>query len=309
MYESIMKANAVKQLMEKVRSCFLDKHTQGLLLREINKRTRRSQPKLLQEVKGLVDRIHDNDTHAIQPVLERCYLQGLYRDHKLIRYFLKAKIDSWPSESIRVILEQQNNTLDYMSNNSKMIPSITFPSPAEREIPSITSILASDLDSSSAKELDPLPINGALYTDRDQEHNTMLTQVLTLYKFLRSNSFLHSRNLGSPIAQIPLTALGDDVSEARKKNVVKKKIAHIRTAFTTLPPLEVADSEILTKVVDEWYEKPPVAGSLGVEVRREYKKFLRKTYTIDKDFNISLNKYAYARPNVATKDTYFESLE
>jgi hypothetical protein len=73
----------------------------------------------------------------------------------------------------------------------------------------------------------------------------------------------------------------------------------------TVPPLEYQDSLYLESVLDGFYQKSPKDGKLGILIRREYKKFLRRTYTIDPDFNIIMNKYAYIKAKEPTRDVFF----
>lgn len=296
----------LRGLVRQTRSSFIDRRTQTLLVGELKKRIRRDQRALFDEVHGLISRLSQDDVYAIQPILQRYYLQGLYRDHEDIRCFLKAPLDSWPSESLRTVIGKQNNTLDQVARHEKRLHSIKFPLRQERSLPSVTSIM--NIQNSSEHRLEPLSLAHpppVPYTDKDQHLNGMLTKVLTLYRFLMGNSFVHSRNLQSPIVVFPLTLCGEEIAECRKRNMIKKKLSYIRQVIKTIPPLEQKDSEYLTALLDSFYDTPPRNGKLGMKIRREYKKFLRRTFIIDDEFNIKSNKYAFIRAKEAPSNVYF----
>ncbi|KAH3672797.1 hypothetical protein WICMUC_004019 [Wickerhamomyces mucosus] len=142
-----------------------------------------------------------------------------------------------------------------------------------------------------------------LQMHEDQKYNEMLSKVIRLFAFLKSTSYLHSRSLTTPIAVIPITPLAEEIPECRKKNLIRKKIRYIRQIFMSIPPLKKSDSNYLTETLDKYYAntEPKMCA-----IRREYKLFLKKSYTIDKEFNFALNKYAHIQAKVLDDDLIFK---
>lgn len=302
---SVGMKEALRGLIRQTRSSFLDARTQRLMIAELKKRIRRDQPKLFDEVRHLISKVSDGDVYSIPTVLERYYLQGNYRDHKDVQYFLKGHLDSWPHESIRRMLNNEKNTLEQKSRHMNQLKSIKFPQRDERQIPSISSIMGI---SHVSRDIDILPVESTrLYTDKDQRFNHMLTKVLAIYRFLLGNTYVHSRNLQSPIARIPLKVSGEDVAQCRKVNIIRKKIRYLRHVLKSIPPLELDDHNYLTNLLDTYYLDPPkeIDRHLMKKIRREYKKFLRRTYTVDQDSTVKHNKYAFIIAKNAPDSTYF----
>jgi hypothetical protein len=293
-------------LVRQVRASFVDYRTQSLMINELKKRIRRDQPKIFDEVTGLIKRLHLGDHYVIRPILQRYYLQGLYRDQKDIRYFLKAHLDSWPNESLRALINGEKQSIQEKVKHLRHIPSITFPQRDERHVPRISKILGIE-DQQTEMDLEPLELEGQLYSEKDQRMNEMLHKVLKLYKIIQSTEFIHSRNLQSPIIIFPLTLFGEDIPECRKRNLIKRKLSYIRQVLKTIPPLEMEDSIYLTNLLDQWYTTRP-EGKKALKIRREYKKFIRKTYTIDQRFNVVLNNYAYVKARDLADDIFFQEI-
>lgn len=305
----------LKQYKPKIQAIPIDKHTQTVLTSLLRKRLQRDQVPLIAQLTQLIDDSQDNKTSHISQILKLCYKNARYADHKEIQWFLKAKLDNWPVESQRVILENERTSMDFKARNLNTLKTIKFPKRQERTLPSLVELFKEEQEeqqqlvnpepSKITNDIEPLDLSIApeqTYENIDQQHNATLTKVLQLFHFLRNNtSMLHSRNLTSPIAQIPLTPLGQPVATIRHKNIIKKKISYIRQIFYTIPPLDKADFEHLQTTLDGFYAKE-YKSEMDLQVIKHYEQFLRKSYCIGEDFTFVKSKYAYIRTPRSVQD-------
>lgn len=271
----------------------IDAYTHNMLIKELKTRIRRNQLEKIEEIKQLIYKSHTlKDPRIIQTILKRCYLKGLYRDHEDIRYFLRAEITRWPNVNITQILNKESKM------NLKTLEKTRIPGRELRNIPSLMKIMKfKDI----TDELIPLEICGEI--DKENEKlNVIFQKVVKLYDFLQVNDSLHSRSLKPIVAIIPTTLLGDPIADCRFQNIIKKKITYIRNILSAIPPLDSKDFNYLTLTLDELY-----LAKKDKNIRREYKKFLRKTFMIDEDFNIKLNKYSFIKAKELNDETFFNS--
>ncbi len=129
-----------------------------------------------------------------------------------------------------------------------------------------------------------------------EQMDIMVRQVIKHMNFLSSHKYFHTRKLASPIVQTPATLLGEDIPEFRKKNLTQKKLTYIRGIFQLYPPIRVDDSNYLTSMVEDKSTKLSEDREWNEKLILQYKRFVKRTYTVDNDINIMLNKYAYIQP-------------
>lgn len=287
--------NILKNVSERLKGINLDLRSRELLLKQAKKAAAKSQKKILKEIETLVENAHQDNRKGLDPILRRCYYDvGVFKNHEHLEYFIRKPLNSWLNESATLFLMGEKQTLERTVKSQKKIQALKYPS-IDRDLPSLSKLM--NLPSSTDQIIDPLPLIEPEADIKKREFmDEMLRQVLELQLFLSGAGLMHTRKLTTPVAVIPVTPFGDEVAACRKKNIIQKKITYLRGVFTQLPPLRKEDSEYLTTIADKSSSE-----TFDYTFRREYKKFLRKSYIIEPPFKLIMNKYAYSNPQELDK--------
>jgi len=314
--------NLKNTVLEKISNSILDKRTKEYAAKEALLRFGRKQEKELVTIGKYMDYVQERKKSKIEHILKRFYYNHDYKGFDYIRYFKYNPINSWLIDDYMKTLLKSRDKLENRAKTPEQIDKLEFPK-QERKIPITLQLLTTtentipegmkqgfnnkqsgaseieeltkDLDRS--REIEPLDIEVPDNANDYKKLNIMLRHVLKVHNFLVGNKFLHTRKLASGIAIEPVSLLGESPKENIKFNVMRKKVRYLRNVIMSIPPLTKNDSDYLTGLV----ENPSAFGvqdSFNADMRREYKRFLKRTYTVDENLeNFVMNKYAYPQPS------------
>lgn len=302
-----MMEKILKSVRDGVSQIVLDSRSKALLLKQAEKANKRGQKRILKDIQALVENAHRDNKKGLDPILRRCYYSGgSYKGSEHLQYFMKRPVDTWLNESVMKTLMGEKDTLQRKVKSPKQIQNMKYPV-VDRELPSLAKLM--ELPSTIEKEIEPLPITIPEEEIKRREFlDEMVRQVLQLQNFLSGAGLMHTRKFSTPIAVVPITPLGTEIAACRKNNLIKKKVTYLRGIFYQLPPLNKDDSAYLTSIVENSNTPSPERSQLSYELRREYKKFVRKSYIIEEPFKLTMNKYAYSQPK-EIDESFAEALE
>ncbi|CAM9012841.1 unnamed protein product [Wickerhamomyces anomalus] len=245
----------------KIQHLEIDTRTKDRLIKDAVKiGTKNPEDEKLLQLETMVDNVKNHQKKSLHPILARYYLDKGYSENRHINYFMKNHIDRWLLESLVTRYTNEKDSLYVKAKSNTRLNSLKLPR-EERQLPSVMELLTGNL----------------------QKNN-------------EEKKFAIKKKLASPIVQTPATLLGEDIPEFRKKNLTQKKLTYIRGIFQLYPPIRVDDSNYLTSMVEGKSTKLSEDKEWNEQLILQYKRFVKRTYTVDNDINIMLNKYAYIQP-------------